>query len=274
MIGIKFVYHLARADAKTWEDYQKFDVRLTEVVAKVCNELGIERLIYTGTINSYYAGSEKNVITEKTPLDPNIKRRNYYARAKAAGEAILLEMYRGSGLPVVILRPGIVIGEGGTPFHWGVGMWGNGNVCEVWGDGENKLPFVLVSDVASALVRSIQVPGIEGKSYNLIDIPMLSAREYLRELEKLSGTKMRAFYRPIWRFYVADLAKWLVKVVVGHPDKRRVPSYFDWNSRTQRARFECATTRNEIGWMPASERNRMVTEGIGGAVKPWLDALK
>ena len=153
-------------------------------------------------------------------------------------------------------------------------MWGSGNVCEVWGDGENKLPFVLVSDVASALVRSIQVPGIEGRSYNLIDVPLLSARDYLSELEKLSGAKMRAYYRPIWRFYIADLIKWIVKVVVGHPDKSRIPSYSDWNSRTQRAHFDCTTTRNEIGWMPASDRNCLVSEGIGGSLLPWLEAAR
>jgi predicted dehydrogenase/nucleoside-diphosphate-sugar epimerase len=274
MKGIEFVYHLARADAKTWDDYLKLDVNPTELVAKVCQKMGVRRLIYTGTIDSYYAGAPRSTITEKTPLDPNIKRRNYYARAKAEGESILMNMHRTDGLPVVIVRPGIVIGRGGTPFHWGVGMWGSGNVCEVWGDGENKLPLVLVSDVASALVRSIQVPGIEGRSYNLIDVPLLSARDYLSELEKLSGATMRAYYRPIWRFYLADLAKWLVKVTVGHPDKDRIPSYYDWNSRTQRAHFDCTVTRSEIGWRPASDRNRLVTEGIGGSLESWLKATR
>ena len=37
-------------------------------------------------------------------------------------------------------------------------MWINENLCQVWGDGKNALPFVLVRDVAAALVRAIQVP--------------------------------------------------------------------------------------------------------------------
>ena len=36
---------------------------------------------------------------------------------------MLMEMHRTKRLPVVIFRPGIVIGQYGTPFHWGVGMW-------------------------------------------------------------------------------------------------------------------------------------------------------
>ena len=51
----------------------------------------------------------------------------------------------------------------------------------------NKLPFVLVRDVAAALVRGIQVPGIEGRSYNLVDLPLLTARDYLEELQRHTG---------------------------------------------------------------------------------------
>ena len=37
--------------------------------------------------------------------------------------------------------------------------------------------------------------------------------------------KLTVRHRPIWRFYVTDLAKWLVKLAIGHPDRSRVPSY-------------------------------------------------
>ena len=43
-------------------------------------------LIYTGTIDSYYAGAKAGTITETTPLDPYIAWRNLYARAKAVSE--------------------------------------------------------------------------------------------------------------------------------------------------------------------------------------------
>ena len=164
----------------------------------------------------------------RTPVDPNIRRRNNYARAKAAVEQVLTEMHRKDGLPVVILRPGIVIGRGGNPFHWGVGKWSSPGVVELWGDGNNKLPLVLVDDVASGLVRAMEVPGIEGRSYNLIDAPLLSARDYIAGLERLGGFKIQAHARPIWRYYLEDFAKWPVKVAVGHPDAQRVPSYSDW----------------------------------------------
>ena len=179
-------------------------------------------------------------------------------------------MHRAKGLPIVIFRPGIVIGRGGNPFHWGVGRWISGTVCEVWGDGKNKLPFVLVADVAAALVRAIQVAGIEGRSYNLVDVPLLTASDYLMELQRLSGTAFAVRYRPIWRFYLSDLAKWIVKLAVRHPDRIRIPSYLDWESRTQKAIFDCTCARAELNWEPASNRHRMIDEGIGGSLQAWL----
>jgi predicted dehydrogenase/nucleoside-diphosphate-sugar epimerase len=270
MKGIDFVYHLARADAKTWEENVRLDVEPTQLIAKVCLAVGVKRLVYTGTIDSYYAGSNAGTITEQTPLDQNLGRRNYYARAKAAAEAIMMQMHQTEHLPVVIFRPGIVVGRGGNPFHWGVGMWTSEGVCEVWGNGNTKLPFVLVEDVAAALVRAIEVDDIEGRSYNLVDIPLLTARDYLNELQQRSGLKLTVHYRPIWRFYMADLGKWLVKLIVRHPDRIRIPSYWDWESRTQKAVFDCRRARAELHWTPASDRQRMIDEGVGGSLQAWL----
>jgi predicted dehydrogenase/nucleoside-diphosphate-sugar epimerase len=273
MSGIEFVYHLARAQAKTWNEYQRNEVEPARLIGKLSLASNVKRLVYTGTIDSYYAGARAGTITEDTPLDQNIKSRNYYARAKAAAENILMEMHQTQKLPLVIVRPGIVIGSGGNPFHWGVGRFSE-NICEVWDQGNNKLPFVLVGDVAAGLIRAIEVPGIEGRSYNLIDLPLLTARDYLGELQKITGHKLTVYYRPIWQFYAPDLVKWIVKMAVRHPDRIRVPSYFDWESRTQKAEFNCNLARTELGWAPASDRQRLVKEGIGDALQPWLAAIE
>jgi nucleoside-diphosphate-sugar epimerase len=273
MRGVMFVFDLAVGQSKTWEEFRENEVESARRVAQAGLHAGIKRLVYTGTIDSYYAGLKAGTITAQTPLDPDINRRNWYARAKAEAENVLMDAFRKAQLPVTIFRPGIVIGRGASPFHWGVGRFTE-NVCEVWGDGNNPLPFVLVADVARALIRGIEVPGIEGRSYNLVDAPLLSAREYLRELENRSGLKLQIEYRPIWKFYVADLIKWIVKVIVRHPGRFRVPSYSDWESRTQRAHFDCANAVTELGWQPAGTKDLLLTEGIGGALEEWQRAVE
>jgi predicted dehydrogenase/nucleoside-diphosphate-sugar epimerase len=268
--GIRCVYHLARPHVKTWKEWTEFEVESTRRVAEACLAAKVGRLIYTGTIDSYYAGSRTRTITEETPLDPQIGRRNYYARAKALSEHALMELYHERGLPVVIFRPGIVIGRGGGPLHWGIGMWSHDAVCQLWGSGYNPLPLVLGEDVASALVAALDIPDIEGQSFNLIAESGLTARDYLAALESCTGVEFQKISTPLWKFYVADVAKWVVKLAIRHPDRRR-PSYRDWESRTQRAHYDCSKAREVLGWRPTDVRDEMIRKGIEEPALEFFD---
>lgn len=269
MQGIDCVYHLARTNAKTWADYQRYEIDVTREIAKAALAAGVKRLIYTGTIDSYYAGIHAGKICEETPLDAQISRRNLYARAKAASEGVLLRMHREQGLPVVILRPGIVIGPGGSPTHWGIGMWWYASVCQIWGEGRSPLPLVLVDDVAAALVAAMHATGIDGESFNLVGDVRLSALEYLAEMNRHAGVRIQSSETSIVKFFCLDVFKWLVKVAIKHPD-RRFPSYRDWESRTQRATFDCTRTKTRLNWNPVSDRDEFVCKGILEPLSEWL----
>jgi predicted dehydrogenase/nucleoside-diphosphate-sugar epimerase len=270
MEGIDCVFHLARANVKSWADYQEFEIEATRRVAECALEAKVKRFIYTGTIDSYYLGAKAGVITEATPFDAQIEHRNLYARAKAVSEGILEKMHREQRLPLVIVRPGVVIGRGGSPFHWGIGMWWSDAVCQIWGDGNNKLPLVLVEDVAAGLIRAMDADGIEGRSFNLVADPCLSAQEYLNELDRAGRMKIQRHATPIAKFYWADMMKWVVKVAVRHPE-RRMPSYRDWESRTGRAVFDCSAARTTLGWKPTSDRSELIQRGIEEPLGEFLD---
>jgi predicted dehydrogenase/nucleoside-diphosphate-sugar epimerase len=261
MDGVDFVLHLARSNVKSWAEYQQFEIGATRQIAECALEAGVKRFVYTGTIASYYQGRRAGTITENTPLDPGIARANFYSRAKTESEEILMQMHRERGLPVVILRPGVVIGRGGSPFHWGVAMWWHDAVCQTWGDGKNKLPLVLVEDVAQGVIAAIEKPGVEGKSFNLVADPCLSAQDYLDELDRCGGMRIQRYATPISRFYVGDLMKWVAKVALRHPE-RRLPSYRDWETRTLSAPFDCTAAKTTLGWQPVSDRAERIRRGI------------
>ena len=242
-------------------------------MAEACLSSQVQRLIYTGTIDSYYAGARAGMITEATPLDPQIAWRNLYARAKAASEDILLAMHRERALPVTIFRPGIVIGRGGSPFHWGIGMWSWNAVCQVWGQGRNPLPLVLVEDVAQALVSALDAPKIEGESFNLVAETDITALDYLRALEDYAGVSFQKFPTPPWKFYATDLVKWVVKQMVRHPDQRK-PSYRDWETRTQQARYDCTKARNLLNWRPVCDRDEIIRRGIQLPASEFLPSCR
>jgi predicted dehydrogenase/nucleoside-diphosphate-sugar epimerase len=261
MEGIDCVIHLARSNVKTWAEYREFEIGTTRQVAECALEAGVKRLVYTGTIASYYQGAKARMISEDTPLDPGIARGNLYARAKTASEELLLKMHKEQGLPVVILRPGVVIGRGGSPFHWGVAMWWHDAVCQTWGAGENKLPLVLVEDVASGLISAMDAQGIEGRSFNLVGEPSLSAQEYLDELDRCGGFRVQRHATPIFKFYLIDLMKWAAKFALRVPD-RQFPHYRDWETRTLKAPFDCTAAKKALGWKPVSDRDEFVRKGI------------
>ncbi len=261
LTGVRFVQHLARPHVNTWEEFLEHEVEATRKVALACLEAKIERLIYTSTIDCYYAGVNAGIITEQTPLDPNIRSRNYYARAKAMSESILGELWRDRRLPVVVLRPGVVVGRGTSPLHWGVGKWSYDAICQLWGEGVTPIPFVLVEDVAEALIQAMDKPGIEGESFNLVAQSEVTAKEYVHELGRAAGVRFQTFSTPIWHYYLADLVKYAVKRAIRHPDKR-VPSYRDWETRTQRAQYDCSKARRILGWKPSDRKTALICEGI------------
>ncbi len=266
--GISVIYHLAKAEGDNWSDYYQKDVLVTKNIAERALAKGVERFIYTGTIDSYYSANPNETITSDTPLDSKINSRNHYARSKATCEALLMAMYQEKGLPVVIFRPGIVIGKGCPPAHWGVGMFQSETRMQFWGDGLNKLPFVLVEDVASALAKGLNKEGLEGEVFLLTDVPLLSAKEYVDTVSKALGTKIRSEKSSIFKYYFIDLLKELAKHIIRHPNKR-VPSYRDWASRSHQAHYDNTKTVNKLGWAPAGKREKIIQSGVLSSVKDY-----
>jgi nucleoside-diphosphate-sugar epimerase len=264
--GVHTVYHLAKTDGKNWAHYQNEEVEATRSIADVCAAHGLRRFIYTGTIDSYDAARGSTRIGNETPLDPRIARRNHYARSKAMSENILLGMHRDSKFPVVILRPGVVIGKGAPPAHWGVGKFVSESKVTYWGDGHNMIPLVLVEDVADALDKAFDVPDIEGRTLLVTDKPLMSARDYVAEVSRLSGMKIRAKKRSIVSYFAEDVLKEALKHLSKHPN-RRPPSRHDWACRALESQFDSSETEQLLGWTPHGTREALVEQGIKPSIK-------
>jgi predicted dehydrogenase/nucleoside-diphosphate-sugar epimerase len=264
LAGIDTVYHLAKCEGRAWEDYVRGDIEPTRVLAEEALAAGVRRFIYTGTIDSYDSASPSCHITGDTPVDPRIARRNLYARSKAACEKLLGELQR-QGLPLIVLRPGIVIGAGTDPAHLGVAQFLSETEARYWGSGENKLPLVLVDDVADALLKAKDAPDIVGRTLLVTGAPLLSARDYVAEVNARSGAKIRATGRAPWRYWVPDLIKEIAKNLVKHPN-RRLSTLHDWRCRTQRASYDSSDTREALGWEPVADRETLIKRGIHEAV--------
>ena len=267
--GIDYVYHLGKGSGKAWAEMLTTDVEPTERLGELCVKHGVKRLLYTSSIAIFAAGERNGTITESTPPSDGMARVAPYSRSKVENEKRLMELHRSQRLPVVIFRPGVVLGVGGSPYHWGIAAWPYTSVCNLWGDGENKLPIVLVDDVADALVLAIDKPGIDGQSYNLVSAPCISANEYLDEMERAAGIKLRRFPVAAWRLFAASSGKWAVKKV-GRDPEANFPSYHDCDGRSLAATFDASKAQAQLGWKPESDPAIILAKGVTDPVKAYI----
>jgi nucleoside-diphosphate-sugar epimerase len=222
-----------------------------ETVARACLAGEVRRLVHVGSIASLYLGPQPGAVTGATPPDPEADRRADYARAKALCDRLLLDLRAREGLPVCILRPGLVVGEGGSPFHSGLGMFNNDQHCIGWNDGRNPLPFVLVEDVAEAILLAAGAEGVDGRCYNLVGEVRMSARDYVAALALALGRPLRFHPKRADALWAAELGKWLVKRAGGRAPP--LPSRRDLLSRGLSARFDCADAQRDLGWRPVAD---------------------
>ena len=132
----------------------------------------------------------------------------------------------------------------------------------LWGNGRNILPFVLVGDVADALIRMMDAPGIEGQSFNLIGEPLLSAREYLAAIQTGLGVRTRVTTGSLRGMWLADGVKYALKRYALQRTDILRPSLADWKSRGHLARFRNDHAKTVLGWEPEPDKTAFLDRTI------------
>lgn len=250
--GAKVVVNLAHGGGGgSWEEIRAAMVGGAETVARTVQTDGTQSLVHVGSIASLYLGPQTAPITGATPPDSQADRRADYARAKAVCDTTLLAMHRNTGLKVVILRPGVVVGEGTSPFHSGLGLFNNEQHCIGWNAGRNPLPFVLVDDVADAIVHACQTKGIDGRCYNLVGDVRWSARDYIATLATTLQRPLRFHPQSATRLWLIECTKYLIKRLTGR--SVAAPSRHDFLSRGMTAHFDCTDAQRDLNWHPVSD---------------------
>lgn len=257
--GASAVLHMATCAAGPGEKVEDSMIAGARAVGEACLDAGVERLVFVSSTAALYLGGSESVKGSVGP-DPRPSRRAEYSRGKIAAEQELGRLARERGLPLVIMRPAIVVGEGGVLNHSGVGLWVRDNHCVGWGMGRHPLPFVLVRDCARALVASVSAPGVLGKSYNLAGDVRPSAVDYVREMRRRTGRDFHFHGQPIWLIMAVEIGKWLIKVAARRP--RELPSARDFRSRGFTAQLDCHDAKLELGWQPEADAARFYDEAL------------
>jgi predicted dehydrogenase/nucleoside-diphosphate-sugar epimerase len=260
--GARAVVHLATAAGPDPTQVVASMVRGARVVAEACVRGGVRRLVFASSIAVYDLGEERDsVVNEDASLDPRPERRSEYAQGKFAAERSLADFARERGLELVVVRPGFVVGSDGPPQHSGVGLWTRDTQVFGWGGGRRPLPFVLVDDVADALVKCVTTPAAAGRSYNLVGDVNLTAREWVGALR--DGLRRDFAFHPqsIAWWYFEELAKYGVKLAIGRAGVR-APSWRDLATRSAARGFDNERPKRELGWRPVAERAAFLARAL------------
>jgi predicted dehydrogenase/nucleoside-diphosphate-sugar epimerase len=260
--GARVAVHLAHGGSFDAEGLETSMIRPTSLVAEACLGSDVERLVFAGSIASLYLGDPSATILGDTPNDPDPRVLGDYGWAKARSEEILLRYAREESLSLCIVRPGIVLGEGGSPLHPGLGQWRGDVHCIGWNSGANPMPLVLVSDVAAAIALALDAETAPGKAYNLVGDVRLSTRECVAQLRETLERPLVFHPRHPAQHQAVAISKWLAKGLVGRRGTP-FPSYRMIKSLGCASRFDCSDVKGDLGWSPVEDRREFIDLGFG-----------
>lgn len=257
--GASAVYDLSLPIGASWDDFYERCVGCAGNLAAAAKHHAVRRVIYTGTSDSVYLGARKTV-DERDGTDAKPHLRNSYSSGKAASEKLLFDLHRETGFPAVVFRPFLVVGRNGRMPHGGMGLWVKEICCLGWGRGTNPQPFVLVEDVADAMAVALDVPGIEGRAFNLAGDVFISAQEYVRLIAERSMRRYRFYPRNLEALWTKELIIGSLKKMAGRGGERQ--SHRDMVSSSKQSFVDCTAAKTVLGWTPNASLERFRAEAI------------
>ncbi|SCY39897.1 Nucleoside-diphosphate-sugar epimerase [Nonlabens sp. Hel1_33_55] len=164
MEGITQVYHCAAAlEADSFEEMKKVNVTGTQHLVDLSIALNIKKFCYVSSISTLGNPIAKKPINEEDFFNPDAKNTDY-AISKYGGE---MEVWRASqeGLPVIIVNPGVILGEGAYDKGSGKLFQKTNEKQPFYTSGSSG--FVDVRDVV-AIMQQLMESDIKGERYILI----------------------------------------------------------------------------------------------------------
>jgi nucleoside-diphosphate-sugar epimerase len=152
----------------------------TRVLAEAAADSGVRRFVLVSSLGVY--GSQHlragDVLDERCPLDARPHLRDPYTHSKIAQELACWRAHHTRGLPVVVVRPGVLFGPGRPLLTARIGLTVGGVLVQM--GGSQRVPYCFVENCAGAVAIAADLPGIAGLSFNVVDDDLPSGNEVLK----------------------------------------------------------------------------------------------
>jgi nucleoside-diphosphate-sugar epimerase len=246
--GIDVVYHCAaEMIAPIAAMCMNTVVATRNLLEAIVKEGRIKRFVHVSSFAVYGTAplQRRAVVSEETLLEPNPKKRDdAYTYTKLKQEQLVWKYKERYGLPVVVVRPGVVYGPGGAQISSRVGKTLLGYFLNI--GRRNLLPLSYVDNCADTIILAGTVPNIEGEVFNVHDSDLITCDQFLRRYrERVRRMKcIRTPYSIFWLF------SWLVDRYSRY-SKRQIPpalNPYKTASIWKGTRFDNAKIIKVLGW--------------------------
>lgn len=247
MQGVDVVHHnvalvpLTKSGTKFWE----VNVDGSRIAAEEAAKAGAKAFIHMSS-SALYGVPKKIPIDAATPLAPI----EIYGRAKLAGEQAVQEVCARTGMPLIVIRPRTLLGEGRLGIFQILFDWiSAGRNVYVIGGGEGGFQFLHALDMMDFYMLALDAgrPGV----YNVGTPRYGTLREALENLIRYAGTSS----------HVRSLPVGLTIATLQTLDKLGLSPLAPWHYLTYHKPFAFdVEPLLQMGWKPRYSNDEMMRE--------------
>lgn len=195
MTGCTVVYHVAAGLSGSTSTLFLSSVIPTRRVMRAASNAGVQRFVLVSSLGVYGTStmSAGSLLDEQSPIDPYPHLRDPYTYSKVMQERAAQEVSQETGLPLVIVRPGVIIGPGRGVLSARVGLQLGPLMVRM--GGTQTLPYTYVDNCASAIRQAGLADRVDGEVFNVIDDDLPTATGLLH-MCKRAGEKVKSVWVP------------------------------------------------------------------------------
>lgn len=251
--NVEAVAHLAAAPSGDLPTQFSGTVVATENLLAHLPMQSLQRFVHVSSFSVYDYASVGfgGAVTEATPIDPSPEKRDAYTITKIAQEQLVRGACEAAETPLVVIRPGAIVGPG---KDWGFGqVMKIGRFDLIFSPGA-KFPLTYVSNCADSIVRALEAEVPSGSTYNIVDDELPTYGRFHRLGRRLRGKAVGpALYLPWFGVLLLGGAVSLVNRVA-FAGKAKLPEFLDFRRQRVRwrpMRYSNQLAKQDLGWSPA-----------------------
>lgn len=205
MQQVDVVYHLAAkvhsvpTNKKEEEIFYKVNSDATKVIFEQALENNVKRIIFFSTVSVYKQSNEE--ITTNSLKEPN----TIYGKSKLKAEMIANKLYKEKNLPVTIIEPVTVYGEGDVGNFKKLEKLAQKGICVKLGNGNNKKTVIYYKDLITMVIQITNDDKTIGKT-------IICGTEVLT-INKINEILTKKVNKRIFKIYIPRvLTKFIIKI--------------------------------------------------------------